>query len=62
MWKIFPVSAEQPQSSVRAAKIITKKYDKLRREKAKKLAQIKGIEVVEEEPLKKYTKLAVIAA
>ena len=62
MWKIFPVSVEKPQSSVRAAKIITKIYDKLRREKAKKLARIKGIEVVEEEPLKKYTKLAVIAA
>ena len=62
MWKIFPVSVEKPQSSVGAAKIITKIYDKLRREKAKKLARIKGIEVVEEEPLKKYTKLAVIAA
>ena len=36
-----PVSVAKPQSSVRAAKKITKKYDKLRREKAKKLAQIK---------------------
>ena len=34
----------------------------MRRGKAKKLAQIKGIEVVEEEPLKKYTKSAGIAA
>ena len=62
MWKIFPVSIEKPKSSVRAAKIITKKYEKLRREKAKKLARIKGIEVVEKEPLKKWTKLVVIAA
>ena len=34
----------------------------MRREKAKKLAQIKGIEVVKEERLKKYTKSLVIAA
>ena len=34
----------------------------MRREKAKKLAQIKGIEVVKEERLKKYTKSVVIAA
>ena len=57
-----PVSVEKPQSSVRAAKKIIKKYDKLRREKAKKLARIKGIEVVKEELLKKYTKSAGIAA
>ena len=44
-----PVFVEKPQSSVRAAKKITKKYDKLRREKAKKLALIKRKEVVEEE-------------
>ena len=36
-----PVSVEKPQLSVRAAKKVTKKYDKLRREKAKKLAQTK---------------------
>ena len=58
----IPVSVEKPRSSVRAAKKITKKYDKLRREKAKKLARIKGIEVIEEKPLKKYTKSAGIAA
>ena len=40
---------------------IKKKYDKLRREKAEKLAQIKGKQVVEEEPSKKYTKSAGIA-
>ena len=34
----------------------------MRREKAKKLARIKGIEVVKEELLKKYTKSAGIAA
>ena len=34
----------------------------MRREKAKNLAQIKGIEVVKEERLKKYTKSVVIAA
>ena len=57
-----PVFVEKPQSSVRAAKKITKKYDKLRSEKSKKLAQIKGIEIVEEEPPKKYTKSVGIAA
>ena len=57
-----PVSVAKPQSSVRAAKKITKKYDKLRSEKSKKLAQIKGIEIVEEEPPKKYTKSVGIAA
>ena len=41
---------------------MTKKYDKIRREKAKKLALIKGKEIVEEEPPKKYTKSAGIAA
>ena len=50
-----PVSVAKPQSSVRAAKKITKKYDKLRREKAKKLARIKGIEVVKEEEPPKNT-------
>ena len=34
-----PVSVEKPQSSVRAAEKITKNYNKLRREKAKKLAR-----------------------
>ena len=34
----------------------------MRREKAKKVARIKGIEVVKEELLKKYTKSAGIAA
>ena len=34
----------------------------MRREKAKKLARIKGIEVVKEELLKKYTKSVGIAA
>ena len=58
----FPVSVKKLQSSVRAAKKITKKYDKLRWEKVKKLAQIKGIEVVkEEESSKKYTKSAGLA-
>ena len=57
-----PVSVEKPQTSVRAAKKIYNKYDKLRMEKAKKLARMKGIEVVKEEPLKKCTKSAGIAA
>ena len=34
----IPFSVEKPRSSVQAAKKISKKYDKLRREKAKKLA------------------------
>ena len=37
-----PVSVEKPKSSVHAAKKVTKMYDKLRREKAKKLALLKG--------------------
>ena len=36
-----PVSVEKPKSSVHAAKKVTKMYDKLRREKAKKLALLK---------------------
>ena len=57
-----PVSIEKPKSSVHAAKKVTKKYDKRRREKAKKLALIKGKEIIEEDPPKKYTKSAGIAA
>ena len=41
---------------------MTKKYDKRRREKAKKLALIKGKEIIDEDPPKKYTKSAGIAA
>ena len=40
---------------------MTKKYDEIR-EKAKKLALIKGKEIIEEDPPKKYTKSAGIAA
>ena len=57
-----PVSIEKPKSSVHAAKKVTKKYDKIRREKAKKLALIKGKEIIEEDPPKNYTKSAGIAA
>ena len=56
-----PVSIEKPKSSVCAAKKVTKKYDEIR-EKAKKLALIKGKEIIEEDPPKKYTKSAGIAA
>ena len=56
-----PVSIEKPRSSVRAAKKVTKKCDKLRREKAKKPAQIKGKEIIEDDPPKKYTKSVRIA-
>ena len=53
-----PVSIEKPKSSVCATKKVTKKIDKLRREKAKKLALIKGKEIMEVDPLQKYTKSA----
>ena len=36
-----PVSVEKPKSSVHAAEKVTKKYDKVRREKAKKTSPIK---------------------
>ena len=48
-----PVSIEKPKSSVRAAKKMTKKCDKIRKEKVKKLALIKGKEITEEDPPKK---------
>ena len=48
-----PVSIEKPKSSVRAAKKMTKKCDKIRKEKVKKLALIKGKEIIEEDPPKK---------
>ena len=57
-----PVSVEKPKSSVHAAKKVNKKYDKVRREKAKKLALLKEKEIIEEDSSKKYTKYAVIAA
>ena len=57
-----PVSIEKPKSSVCAAKKVTKKYNKIRREKAKKLALIKGKEIIKEDPHKKYAKSAGIAA
>ena len=57
-----PVSIKKTKSSVRAAKKVTKKYDKIRREKARKLALMKGKEIIEEDPPQKYTKSAGIAA
>ena len=57
-----PVSIKKPKSSVRAAKKVTKKYDKIRREKARKLALMEGKEIIEEDPPQKYTKSAGIAA
>ena len=53
-----PVFIAKPKSSVRLAKKVTKKYDKIRREKAKKLALMKGKEIMEVVPPKKYTKSA----
>ena len=47
------LSIEKPESSVRAAKKVTKKYDKIRREKANRLALIKGKEISEANPPKK---------
>ena len=41
---------------------ITKRYDEIRREKAKKLARVKGKEIIEKEHKKKYTKSAGITA
>ena len=57
-----PVSVEKPNTSVHAAKKVTKKYDKVRRGKAKKLALLKEKEIIEEDSPKKYTKYAGIAA
>ena len=48
-----PLSIEKPESSVRAAKKVTKKFDKIRREKANRLALIKWKEIIEANPPKK---------
>ena len=48
-----PLSIEKPESSVRAAKKVTKKFDKIRREKANRLARIKWKEIIEANPPKK---------
>ena len=47
------LSIEKPESSVRAAKKVTKKFDKIRREKANRLALIKWKEIIEANPPKK---------
>ena len=55
----MPVSVPKPNiSKTRTAKKISKKYNKLRRDKAIKLAQIKGKEIVEQPS----SKIAIIAA
>ena len=46
------ISIEKPKSGVGAAKKAAKKYHKIRREKAKKVALIKGKEIIEEDPPK----------
>ena len=57
------VSIPKPKGTiVKTAKKTTKKYDQTRREKAKKLARVKGKEIIEKEPEKKYTKSSGITA
>lgn len=50
-----PVSVEKPQSSVRTAKKVTKKYDKFRREKAKKTSSNKKKQKQSQKNLQKNT-------
>ena len=63
-WEVkVPVSIQKRKvSSIKTAKKITKKYDQIRREKAKKLARVKRKEIIEKEHEKKYTKSAGITA
>ena len=58
-----PVSIPKPKvSNIKTVKKITKKYDQIKRGKAKKLVRVKAKEIIEKEPEKKNTKSAGIPA